>query len=86
MSINKDARKRAGRYIQKLTDFTVIELTQLTKALRAERGRRVKGGGWKRYRKAELVESIRRVLGQGTFADSLNHFADLADKFVEEEL
>jgi hypothetical protein len=86
MSINKDARKRAERYMQELADFKVSELNQMAGSLKAERGQRVKGGGWKRYRKAELVKSIRRVVGRGTFAGTLHRFADLADKFVEERL
>ena len=84
MGNNRQARGRATRHIENLPKFTVEQLTELCDALGAEKKNRGKGGVWHPYNKDELVHSICRVIGQGTFADRLERFSDIADRFLSE--
>ena len=84
MGVNRQARGRATRHIENLPKFTVEQLTKLCDALGAEKKNRGKGGVWHPYNKDELVHSACRVIGQGTFAEKLERFSDIADGFLSE--
>jgi hypothetical protein len=84
MGVNKQARGRATRHIENLPKFTVEQLTELCGALGAETKCIGKGGVLRLFDHDELVHSICRVIGQGTFADRLERFSDIADRFLSE--
>ena len=73
---NRLQRSRAGRAVMNLPECTVEELKGLCRILGAPRGRKVKGGNYRGYRKQQLMRDIRRVVGRGTFGDRLERFAD----------
>ena len=56
-----------------LPQLTVKDLRSVAVALDIRRGRRVKGGGYKPYRKLELVQAIRRRLGGYVSAARLDY-------------
>jgi len=77
-----EAGYRAAIQARYLEGLTVVQLRQLARALGARQGQRAKGGKWRKYRKSELVHSMRSVIGRGTFDDRLKNFADLANGFM----
>ena len=79
-----EACSAANRCLQQLPKLTVAELRVLASILGAQSRRRIKGGHWKRYTKDELLRSMRRVLGRGTFPDRLERFATLASEMLSE--
>ena len=81
MNQNRKARSRAGRVVARIEQYTDSQLKDLAETLRIETHRRAKGGGKKPLNRAELIKAIRRQVGRGTFADTLNRFADKANKF-----
>ena len=80
----RQARGRASRHIQNLSKFTVEQLTELAVALGAETKCVGIGGVLRLFDHDELVHSICRVIGQGTLADRLERFSDIADGFLSE--
>lgn len=82
MGINKQARSRAARVINELDGFTDRQLKELVKALRLPVGRKGKGGIWQVLTRDELLRAIWSRVGRGTFADTLNRFADVAHTLV----
>ncbi len=81
MGINKDARRRANQQLEHLPALTVPQLKALCQTLGADTGQKAKGGRWRPYGKDELLRSIRRAVGRGTFAGRLNRFADEVEGF-----
>ena len=82
MDVSKLARKAAAAYSEQLPSFTLKQLGQLASVIKAPRGRWVKGGKWKQYRKAELVKSVRAASFGHTSWDQLLRYAILAADFA----